>query len=255
MVAFNQLFDARNVDPTQSVPQLPVGRHPVVITHSELKENKNKDGGFLELILTITEGPAKGQSGAYRLNLYHSNGQTVEIAYRQLSAICHAVGVYQVQDSQQLHNLPFMVDVGLQKSEDAAKKGYTQVERIYDRNGNEPGKPAQQGAAQPAAAAGGAPAGGWGGAPGQGQPGPGPGQQQPAAPGGWQGQPQGQQPAAQPQGAPQGAPQGQPGGWQGQPAPQGQPGPGGWQGAPQQGGNGSGAGAPGPGGVPWNTPR
>lgn len=193
-------FDATKFDPTQGGGGMPVGKHPVVIVESEVKPTKDNTGGLLELTLQIIDGPAKGQKGAYRLNLYNQSQQAVEIAHRQLSTICHAIGVFQVQDSQQLHNIPFIVDVTLQKDPEAAKKGYTEVSRIYDRNGNEPGKPAQGGPAQPAQ-------GGntWGGGqPGQGQP-----AQQQAPQGGnpgW-GQPQGgnqQQAPQQPQG----------GGWQ-----------------------------------------
>lgn len=152
-------FDATKFDPTQGVPAMPVGKHPVVIVDSEVKATSDNTGGMLVLTLQIIDGPAKGQKGAYRLNLYNQSQQAVEIAHRQLSAVCHAIGVFQVQDSQQLHNVPFMVDVTLQKDPEAAKKGYTEVSRVYDRNGNEPGKPPQGGAAQPAAG------GQWGGQP------------------------------------------------------------------------------------------
>lgn len=184
-------FDATKFDPTQGVPSMPVGKHPVVIVDSEVAPTKDNTGGMLVLTLQIIDGPAKGQKGSYRLNLYNQSQQAVEIAHRQLSAICHAIGVFQVQDSQQLHNIPFMVEVTLQKSPEAAAKGYTEVSRVYDRNGNEPGKPAQGGPAQPAQG------GGWGGQPAGGQPNA--GQGQPAAGGnpGWGGQPQGNQQPAQ----------------------------------------------------------
>lgn len=216
-------FDATKFDPTQGVPSMPVGKHPVVIVDSEVAPTKDNTGGMLVLTLQIIDGPAKGQKGSYRLNLYNQSQQAVEIAHRQLSAICHAIGVFQVQDSQQLHNIPFVVEVTLQKSPEAAAKGYTEVSRVYDRNGNEPGKPVQGGPAQPAqgggqwggqptagqqqAPQGGAPA--WGGQPAAGQPNP--AQGQPAAGGGgnpgWGGQPQGNQPAQNNQPA-------QGGGWQ-----------------------------------------
>lgn len=176
-------FNAQQFDPTQGVGALPIGKHPVVIESSEVKANKANDGGYLQLNLRIIDGPQTGVTGAYRLNLYHSNQQTVEIANRQLSAVCHVIGVFQVSDSSQLHGIPFIVEVGPQKNDPQ----YTEVKKVFDANGNEPGKqgqgaaaqPAQQAAAQPAAQGGAA----WGGQPAQ----------QPAANGGW-----GQQPAAQP---------------------------------------------------------
>jgi hypothetical protein len=223
-----QPFNAQQYDPTQGVGSLPIGKHPVVIESSEVKANKANDGGYLQLNLRIIDGPQQGTTGAYRLNLYHSNQQTVEIAHRQLSAICHVIGVFQVTDSSQLHNLPFLIEVGPQKSDPQ----YTEVKKVFDMNGNEPGKagagapaaqPQQQ---QPQGQNGGA----WGGQPQQ---------QQPAGGAAWGGQ---QQPAQQPAQQPQGA------AWGGQPAqqPAQQPQGGGWQqgGQPAQGGAPAGA-------APW----
>ena len=179
MAQLIQAFNAQQYDPTQGGGSLPVGRHPVIIESSEVKANKANDGGYLQLNLKLIDGPQMGTTGAYRLNLYHSNPQTAEIAHRQLSAICHVIGVFNVQDSQQLHNIPFIVEVGLQKGEEAAQKGYTEVKKVFDINGNEPGKAGQGAApAQPQPQGGGA----WGQQPAQqpawGQP------QQPAAPAG-----------------------------------------------------------------------
>ena len=145
MAQLIQPFNANNFDPTQGVGGLPIGRHPVVVDSSEVKANKANDGGYLQLNLKVIDGPQAGTVGAYRLNLYHSNPQTVEIANRQLSAISHVTGVYMIQDSAQLHNIPFVIEVGPQK--DAQ---YTEVKKVFDINGNEPGKaPQGGGAAQP----------------------------------------------------------------------------------------------------------
>ena len=234
MAQLIQAFNAQQYDPTQGGGSLPVGRHPVIIESSEVKANKANDGGYLQLNLKLIDGPQTGTTGAYRLNLYHSNPQTAEIAHRQLSAICHCIGVFNVQDSGQLHNIPFIIEVGLQKGEEAAQKGYTEVKKVFDINGNEPGKAGQ-----------GAPAA---------QP-----QQQPAAQGGFGQQQPAQQPAAQPQGnapawgggqpaqqQPQGAPAGNAPAWGQQPAQQ----PAAQQPAQQAGGWQQGGGAP-AGGAPW----
>ena len=203
MAQLIQAFNAQQYDPTQGGGSLPVGRHPCIIESSEVKANKANDGGYLQLNVKLIDGPQTGTTGAYRLNLYHSNPQTAEIAHRQLSAICHCVGVFNVQDSGQLHNIPFIIEVGLQKGEEAAQKGYTEVKKVFDINGNEPGKagqgaPAAQPQQQPAAQGGGA----WGGQPAQQQPQGAPAGNAPA----W-GQQPAQQPAAQ-------QPAQQAGGWQ-----------------------------------------
>lgn len=250
MAQLIQPFNANNFDPTQGVGGLPIGRHPVVVDSSEVKANKANDGGYLQLNLKVIDGPQAGTVGAYRLNLYHSNPQTVDIANRQLSAISHVTGVFMIQDSAQLHNIPFIVEVGPQKND----AQYTEVKKVFDINGNEPGKPAQGGgAAQPqnnggfGGQQGGQQGAGWqqpGGQQGQqpAQGGQGGGwqppadngqQQQPPANGGgaWGGQQGGQQ---QPQG----------GGFQPPAGQQQQPQSGGQAGGWQQGANAGGA-------APW----
>lgn len=142
-------FDAKQYNPEQGSGSFPVGRHPVVAVASEIKPTSNNDGGYLQYDLQIIDGPNKGVIGPYRLNLYNQSQKAVEIAHRQMSALCHVTGVFNVQDSSQLHNIPFMIEVGLQKGEDAIAKGYTEIKKVFDINGNEPGKagqgvPAQQ---------------------------------------------------------------------------------------------------------------
>lgn len=233
MAQLLQAFNAQTVSPDQGSAKLPVGKHRVIIASSEIKATAANDGGYLELTLQIIDGPAQGGGGAFRLNLYSSSAKAAEIAQRQMSALCHAVGVFQVNDSSQLHNLPFMVQVELQPGEEAAAKGYTQVSHIYDVNGNEPGKQAAAPQAQPPQ----------GFAPPQQAPQGFAPQQPPQAP-------QGFQPPQQPQQPPQpawGAPSqpAQPAGPSGAPATGWQP-PQQPQQAPQ---------APAAGQVPWGAPR
>lgn len=131
-----QPFDATLVDPTQGAGQLPVGKHPVVAVSSSIDATKAGDGGMLIYILKIIDGPHAGVTGPHRLNLYNNNPKAVEIANKQLSALCHVTGVFQVADSDALLNIPFMIEVTPQKDEPT----YTQVSRVFDIHGNEPGK-------------------------------------------------------------------------------------------------------------------
>lgn len=200
MATLPQMFDATQVEPQGISQQLPVSGsegYPVVITASEFKASKNNaNNGYLELTLEVIDGEHKGSSGAYRINLFHDNPKTVEIAKRQLSAICHAVNVFQVADSAQLHNIPFRAVVGYQKLSpeqmEAKNKGeevipFTEVKGVLGFDGSQPGKPKNGQTAAPAPAPAAAPqqqvqlpqtAAPWGGQPAA-QP------EAPAAPG-WQ---------------------------------------------------------------------
>ena len=110
-------FDAREVKPSAAPDPIPAGKYLVEISESEMKETKNKDGSYLELVFTVVDGEYRGRKIWDRLCINHPNAKTVEIARANLSAICHAVGVLQPQDSAQLHGLPLVVGVRLKKNE------------------------------------------------------------------------------------------------------------------------------------------
>lgn len=104
-------FDANTVQPQTDFAPLPAGDYLAMIVDSAMKATKTGRGQYLELILQVIDGPMTNRLLWDRLTLIHDNAKTVEIAQRQLSAICHAVGVLQVQDSAQLHNQPMVVRV------------------------------------------------------------------------------------------------------------------------------------------------
>ena len=112
-------FDANSVTPAVALEVIPADSYKAHITGSEMKPTKANDGSYCALELTILEGEYAGRKLYDNLNLVNANATASEIAYRTLSAICHAVGVFQVDDTQALHAKPLMIKVGLQ----AAGKG------------------------------------------------------------------------------------------------------------------------------------
>lgn len=218
-------FDARSVAPDTGTPEaIPAGWYNVIIDQSENKPTNDGQGMYLEARYNVLDGQYAGRKVFSRFNLRNVNPQAQEIAYKQLSAVCHAVGVLQVQDSQQLHNMPMKIKVSKRDPQPKINKDTGQpTGEYYDasndvkawKNINEPvdtapaGAPAMpMGHAMPAAAP--AAPQGWGA--------PAAAPAQAAAPAPWQG------------GAPAGAPA-QP--WAAQPpaAAPAQP----WQGGPPAG--------------------
>lgn len=156
MARLQNPFNANQVDPTQGGhSQLPPGKHPVRIVASEIKAAANNNNNGLVLFeLECTAGPAAGVKMQWRLNLYHSSQQTREIAEKQLSALCHATGVFIVEETQALHGKDFGVLVTEQAltAEQQEKKNrgesvtpFTQVSKILNTAGEEPKANAQQG--------------------------------------------------------------------------------------------------------------
>ena len=104
-------FDASQVQPGGVSEVIPAGDYRMMIVDSAMENTKSGSGQFLKLTLQVIDGPHQGVTLFDRLNLVNSNPKAVEIAQRTLSAICHAVGVLQVQDSAQLHNRPLAARV------------------------------------------------------------------------------------------------------------------------------------------------
>jgi hypothetical protein len=138
-------FDARQHAPKQMGSTThPVGKFPFHISNTQCKPVKdNEKAWYLEVEFTTPVGVTQ-----MRYNLENPSPKAVEIAYGQLSALCHATGVFNLSYPNQgaeLKGALGMVEVGWQKGEEPSTEkpdgGYTEVKRVFDKNGNEPGKP------------------------------------------------------------------------------------------------------------------
>lgn len=228
-------FDASTVAPsTGTYDALPAGWYNAVIDNTEMKPTKAGTGAYLEIRFNVVDGEFTGRKVFARLNIRNPNPVAQEIGYKDLSAICHAVGIINVQQSQQLHNIPLKIKVSVTPA-DGQYEASNDIKAYRNINenvgGGAPAAPATTAPVIPQAAPAVAPQQAWQ-PPQQGAPQAAPAAQQaPAAapveqP--WQQAPQ-QQPAPAVQQAPAAAPAAAPEqAWQ-QPAAQ-QP----WQQAPQQ---------------------
>lgn len=208
-------FNANQYEPNQGMSAHPPAQKvPFTISATSITETKDKTGAMLVVEFTSPMGTV-----VQRYNIHNANPKAVEIAYGQLSALCRAVNIYQIDGSNEcaaLRGGKGLMDVGYQKGEEPDpafpdRKGYTELKKVYDLAGNDPSKPASaqqtaqtgQFTAQPQAQQNGAqplqqqPGGSWGPQPTAAQ------QPPPAQPQVQQAQPQGQ--AWQPGGAQAGA--------------------------------------------------
>lgn len=107
-------FDASQVPEQQSFDALPEGQYVVIATASEMKPTKNGNGQYLQFTFEVVDGPMKGRKLWARLNLVNQNETAVDIAKRELGAICRAVGIIKPADSAELHNKPILVTVAVE---------------------------------------------------------------------------------------------------------------------------------------------
>lgn len=137
-------FDASSYQ-APSYGALPKGWYKAVIEASEFKPTKN-GGMAIQVTFSIIDGFAKGRKIFARYNVINDNEDAVRIAYEQLGALSHAVGVIRWDTPAQLHNIPLNLRLKVRSQE-----GY---EDSNEPNGyaniNDPVKYAEKEAGAPA---------------------------------------------------------------------------------------------------------
>lgn len=108
-------FDATTVQPDTGFELLPAGWYNAMIDESDIRPTNNGAGAYLQLRFSVIDGQYQGRKVFTRLNIRNANQTAQDIAYKQLSAIAHSVGVLQVQDSSQLHGIPLKIRVRIRK--------------------------------------------------------------------------------------------------------------------------------------------
>jgi len=110
-------FDANNVEPAQSYDVLPKGKYLCMAVASQIKPTKKNNGEYLEITFEVIDGQGKGRKIWERLNIRNENKKAEEISQRKLSSLCRAVGVLNLSDTDQLHNIPVVLDVDIEQRE------------------------------------------------------------------------------------------------------------------------------------------
>src|SRR5688572_7484155 len=111
-------FNAQDIEPAQSYEPLPRGKYPVQLTASEMRATKDGTGQYLWTEMEVLDGEHQGRKLFDQFNLNNPKQQVVEIAERQLAALCRAVGKLQPQDSEELHFIPLIATVRVRPPRD-----------------------------------------------------------------------------------------------------------------------------------------
>ena len=104
-------FNAEEVEPSSSFDPIPAGWYTAIISNSEMKATRDGYGEYLSLTLQIIDGQYENRLVFARLNLKNANDKAVDIARKDLAAICRAVGVMSPKSSEELHDKPLMIKV------------------------------------------------------------------------------------------------------------------------------------------------
>lgn len=148
---FDASFDASQFEPSQGGGPHPKGKFPATISNTSIKPTKSGDGGMFEVEFSTQAGAITN-----RYNLWNKEPKAVEIAQKQLSALCYATGIFKLDfrnDGAALRGAKLIIEVDDQKNKDGTPNGYVEVKKVYDASGNEPGKQTPAPATQPQQAA------------------------------------------------------------------------------------------------------
>lgn len=153
MAALN--FDARTVQPDQKPDPVPGGWYNLAVVASEQKPSgKNPNDSYIAMTVKILDGQYAGRQVFDNVNLYNSNPVASEIAWKRMSAYCHATGVIQMTDTQQLHGIPFKGRLSVKTDSTGQYDPSNELKalkHINEDGGNtQPGNPAVHGMVQQA---------------------------------------------------------------------------------------------------------
>jgi len=112
-------FNANDAPVSQAPTRgpLPPGKYEAIITKSDIRDTKAGTGQYIELEMQITDGEFSGRRLWERLNISNPNKQAEDIARAALGALCMAVNVLDMDDTEQLHDIPFLIQVEIDRKE------------------------------------------------------------------------------------------------------------------------------------------
>jgi hypothetical protein len=113
MTRLGQAFDSDEHEDMSDFSPVPANEYTAQVKDSDYCDTKNKDGKYIKLAFEILEGEFKGRQIWTNLNMANNNPQTVEIAKKEFATLCRAVGKAKVQDTVELHGIPFILRVGI----------------------------------------------------------------------------------------------------------------------------------------------
>lgn len=135
MASLGQKFDATTHDTTQTeYENLPEGIYSLEVIQSEVAATQKGDGTMLKLRYSVIEPEEyKGRLIFGNITLENPNSTAQDIGQRFLASLCRAIGLSEIEDSEELHLREFRAKVGLgrpskEKNPDGSPKYPARVE-------------------------------------------------------------------------------------------------------------------------------
>lgn len=114
MAQLPSVFDAKNTEKQKDFEPIPQQWVIGEVTKSEYKATAAKTGHYLTCqIKVIAPEEHKGRMVFNLMNLENPNQTAVEIAQKELASMCEACGIDELEDSTELHGIPFGMRLGI----------------------------------------------------------------------------------------------------------------------------------------------
>jgi hypothetical protein len=146
---FGQGFNADEV-PLEERELLPAGQYMVLVESSEVAETKSGTGTMLKVTLNVIDGPYTNRKIFWNINIQNQNEVAQGIGQRQLAQLCHAVGKIWIQDSSELHLIPFIARVAIKQDKTGNYSDQNEVKEAKPVSGAAPQTHTQAAVQRPA---------------------------------------------------------------------------------------------------------
>jgi hypothetical protein len=103
--------------PKSDYDPLPKGEYQAMVTESQMKVTKAGTGEYLALTMQIIEGKYADRKIWENLNLHNPNEVAENIARANLKAISQACGFEELDDTDQLNDIPFILVLDIDRKD------------------------------------------------------------------------------------------------------------------------------------------
>lgn len=112
-------FNATEIEPATPIGAWQPGKYTVEVSSADVKTTKSGDGHYVQVEFTAMNGAMEKRKHWERYNISNPNQTAEEIAKRNFAALCLAVGVPQLDDTDQLIGRQCVVETGVRKKSNA----------------------------------------------------------------------------------------------------------------------------------------
>ncbi|WP_163834762.1 DUF669 domain-containing protein [Spartinivicinus ruber] len=134
-------FNTGEYDPNAGFEVLPAGDYIAMLVEADIKANSKGTGQFINCKWLITEGEFANRNIFDAVNITHQNTMAEKLGRQRLSAIAHAIGIPDAQDTDQLLQKPCVLNLGIKNDKEYGDKNIIKKFTAYQFGMQQPASP------------------------------------------------------------------------------------------------------------------